>query len=93
MENFLHTQSTNLIGLFGTLMLSFCGIPQALKSIKEKSSKGVSLLFLLMWLFGEVFVFYYVMKTSLDFILLANYLLNIVLVTIILFYKIPFKRK
>jgi uncharacterized protein with PQ loop repeat len=79
---------TRIIGLIGSILLALCGLPQAIQSIRTKSSDGISTLFLAMWGVGEVFILAYILLTTLDLILILNYSFNIVLVAIIAFYKV-----
>jgi len=77
------------VGWFGGLLLTFCGVPMALQSYKEGHSKGINMLFLQMWLWGEIALLVYILfQPILMLPLLVNYLFNIILVLIILKYKI-----
>ena len=49
-----------IIGWLGSIMLSICGLPQAIESYKKKNSDGISWAFILLWLFGEIFALIYV---------------------------------
>jgi len=82
------------VGWIGGFLLAICGVPQAYKSYSEKNSDGVSLGFILFWLVGEIFTMVYTIgKTSFDMIpLILNYVFNILLISIILYYKIKPKR-
>ena len=75
-----------IVGWIGSILFAVCGIPQAVKSYKEKHSDGVSLSFILLWLFGEIFSLIYVMGKDLPPIL-CNYVVNLVCIFIILRYK------
>jgi uncharacterized protein with PQ loop repeat len=79
------------LGYIGSIMLAICGLPQALESIKTKSSEGLTWGFLGLWFWGEVFTFIYVFP-KLDFPLLINYSANIIFLAIILYYKINPKK-
>ena len=79
------------IGWLGSVLFALCGLPQAIKSYKEKHSNGLAWGFLLMWFFGEVFTFAYVLP-KMDYPLLANYMVNFVFLAVIIFYKL-FPRK
>ena len=81
-----------LIGWIGSFMLAICAVPQAYKSYVDKHSDGISWYFLLLWLFGEVFLLVYVIN-KLDIPLIINYLCNIFIVVIILYYKIKGGKK
>ena len=80
------------IGWLGSLLLAFCGLPQALESIKTKSSAGLTWGFILMWSFGEIFTFIYILP-KMDLPLMFNYTANIIFLAIIIFYKLMPKRK
>jgi uncharacterized protein with PQ loop repeat len=80
------------IGWLGSLLLAFCGLPQALESIKTKSSAGLTWGFILMWSFGEIFTFIYV-APKMDLPLIFNYTANIIFLAIIVYYKLAPKRK
>ena len=75
------------LGYIGGLLLALCGAPQAFKSIKDKHSNGVSLLFLLMWLAGEILLLLYSFQFH-SIPLYLNYGFNIVVVSVILWYKV-----
>jgi uncharacterized protein with PQ loop repeat len=81
-----------LIGWIGSFMLAICAVPQAYKSYVDKHSDGISWYFLLLWLFGEVFLLIYVIN-KLDIPLIINYLCNIFIVVVILYYKIKGGKK
>jgi uncharacterized protein with PQ loop repeat len=78
----------SLIGIIGSAMLAICGIPQAIQSIKTKSSAGVNSLFLWLWGLGEIFLIIYVANTTNDLILLINYLFNVLIIGVITYYKV-----
>ena len=75
-----------IIGWIGSLMLSICGLPQAIDSYRKKSSKGITWGFILLWLIGEIFLIIYLFHKK-EYPLLFNCGLNTVLASIILFYK------
>lgn len=76
-----------ILGWLGSICLAICGIPQAWQSIKDKHSHGISWGFVLLWSFGEIFALAYVYD-KLDLPLLLNYATNILILSIILYYKI-----
>ena len=76
-----------LIGWLGGVLLSICGLPQAVKSFQDKHSNGLSWNFLLMWFFGEILLLIYTIPTGM-LPLIVNYVFNLVLVSVILYYKI-----
>ena len=80
------------IGWLGSILLAFCGLPQAIESIKTKSSAGLTWGFISMWFIGEICTFIYILP-KMDLPLLLNYTANIIFLIIIIWYKIrPGKR-
>jgi uncharacterized protein with PQ loop repeat len=75
-----------IIGWIGASLLAFCGLPQAWKSYKDGHSDGISWLFVLMWLFGEVFGLIYILSVGAAPIIF-NYSLNLILVSVIVWFK------
>lgn len=75
------------VGWLGGVLLAACGLPQAIKSYRQKHSFGLSIWFLLMWLLGEAFVLIYVLPKG-HWPLIFNYTANIFLVIVILYYKL-----
>jgi uncharacterized protein with PQ loop repeat len=75
-----------LIAYVGGILLTICGIPEVIRTIKDKRCH-LGWAFLLLWFFGEVFMLVY----SLDLKsnpLIMNYLFNTIIVGIMLYYKI-----
>jgi uncharacterized protein with PQ loop repeat len=79
------------IGWLGSILLAFCGLPQAIESIKTKSSEGLTWGFIGMWFLGEILTFIYILP-KLDLPLLFNYTANIIFLSIIIFYKLMPKK-
>lgn len=75
------------LGWIGCVLLALCGIPQAIKSIKDKHSRGISWSFILMWTLGEVLVLGYTIALG-NWPLIVNYVANVLSCGVILFYKI-----
>lgn len=78
---------TELVGWVGSLLLAFCGLPQALDSWRKGSSSGVTWGLLLMWGFGEVLTLAYVFP-KMELPLIFNYTANIVFLLVIAHYKV-----
>jgi uncharacterized protein with PQ loop repeat len=76
-----------IIGWVGTILLAICGFPQMIKSIREGHSEGISHAFLWLWFWGEVFYIIYVLFKDFDTIQLSNYILNIAIVIVLIYYK------
>jgi uncharacterized protein with PQ loop repeat len=70
----------------GSILLGVCALPQSYKSIKDKETVGVSPAFLWAWILGEMFTFVYVIFEKYSVPLLLNYLLNIIFISVILYY-------
>ena len=79
------------IGWLGSILLAFCGLPQAVESIKTKSSEGLTWGFIGMWFLGEIMTFIYILP-KMDLPLLFNYTANIIFLAIIIYYKLAPKR-
>ena len=75
------------IGWIGSILLAFCGLPQAIKCFRTKSSAGIDPGFIMMWLAGELFTLAYVLP-KLDWPLLFNYGANILFIGVIVYYKV-----
>ena len=78
-----------LIAYIGGILLTICGIPEVIRTIKDKRCH-LGWPFLLLWFFGEIFMLIY----SLDLKsnpLIMNYLFNTIIVGIMLYYKIKIK--
>ena len=78
-----------ILGWIAGILFAFCGLPQAVKSYKDKHSKGLSSYFLLMWTGGEILTIIYVLyRHGFDGPLLFNYTVNLIFLTVIWLYKI-----
>lgn len=77
------------IGWIGSMLFALCALPQVILVWKQKHAHGLSWGFLNMWFWGEVLCFLYVASQPvLQIPLLANYILNFVLLLIIFFFKV-----
>ena len=76
-----------LIGWFGSILLAFCGLPQAIESYKTKSSEGLTWGFIGMWFIGEIMTIIYILP-QMVLPLIFNYTANIIFLSIIIYYKI-----
>jgi len=78
-----------IIGWVGSFLLTFCGMPLVWQSHKDGHARGVNIVFLEMWLWGEVLVLAYILaQPMLLWPLIANYAFNIMLILIIQHYKL-----
>lgn len=80
------------IGWMGSILLAFCGLPQAIESYRTKNSDGLTWGFLIMWGVGELFTIAYIIP-KMHLPLIFNYAANIVFISIIVYYKINPRRK
>jgi MtN3 and saliva related transmembrane protein len=76
----------DFLGWAGSILLAFCGLPQAIESWKTKSADGVTWGLLVMWGLGEVLTFVYVLP-RMDIPLLFNYSTNMTFLGVIIYYK------
>jgi uncharacterized protein with PQ loop repeat len=76
----------DVIGLFGSLLLTFCGVPELYRTIKDKRCH-LGWGFLLMWLFGEIFCFFYGFNLN-EIPLIINYSFNLIVAGVMVFYKV-----
>ena len=77
-----------LVGILGALCLGLCAVPQAVRCWRTRSAGDISWAFLGLWLAGEVLTTVYVISThAADPVLLANYLLNTILIILIIYIK------
>lgn len=79
------------IGWIGSILLAFCGLPQAIESWKTKNSDGLTWGLLLMWFWGEIFTIIYIIPKW-HWPLIFNYTANIIFLLIIIYYKINPRR-
>lgn len=75
-----------VIAWIGSILLALCGIPQAIKSFREKHADGLSVVFILMWFGGEILVLIYTLHLR-DWALVFNYAANIALISVLVRYK------
>jgi len=84
MKNFFKNLTFfEFLGWFGNIGLSISVIPQVIKSYKTQDLSDFSWLFLLMWAFGVLLTFIYIVEGDLksgkrQYPLWLNYLVNII---------------
>jgi len=74
------------IAYIGGILLTICGIPEVIRTIKDKRCH-LGWAFLLLWFFGEVFMLIYAINLKSN-PLIMNYLFNTIIVGVMLYYKI-----
>lgn len=75
------------MGWAGSILLAFCGLPQAVESWRKGRSDGVTWGLLSMWGAGELLTLAYVLP-RMELPLVFNYAANIVFLSVILYYKV-----
>ena len=75
----------DLIGYVSGILLAICGLPEAIRSYKNKKC-DIGWLFLIMWFLGELGLLIYEYKT-LALPRILNYCCNIVFISVMLYYK------
>jgi len=75
-----------IVGWIGSILLAFSALPQAIKCHREGHAHGLSILFIAMWFFGEVFTLMYIFPEA-QYPLIANYTANIIIISVIIWYK------
>ena len=75
-----------MIATLGSVLLAFCGVPEAYSCYKNKYC-GIGYPMLLMWLFGEILLIIFALQTA-QYFLLINYIANLAFVSVMLRYKI-----
>ena len=74
-----------ICGWIGCVLLAVCGLPEAIKALREKNT-GLTWGLLLMWFFGEVLAMIYCASLG-SWPLLFNYGVNITILIPVLWYK------
>lgn len=76
----------NTVGLIGSLLLTFCGVPELIRTLKNQRC-DVGWGFILMWFFGELMCLFYGLDLN-EIPLLINYTFNLMIVGIMLYFKV-----
>lgn len=74
-----------MFATIGSLLLALCGLPEAYRAFKLKRC-DVGYGMLLSWLIGELFLIVFAIQTT-QYVLLINYLTNVLFIAIMLYYK------
>ena len=83
------------LGWIGAILFCFCAVPQSIKVYRTKSAGDLSWIFLLMWLFGEIFTLIYVIDKNMQvnvyqWPLITNYVMNTILVLYLVYARIRY---
>lgn len=84
---------TEIFGTLGAFFFAICALPQAIRVFRTGETEAISLLFLIFWALGEVFMWAYVVLDNLQFgtfqwPLHINYGFNAILLTYLLYKKL-----
>lgn len=84
-----------IIGWFGAFLLATCGLPQMIKTFRTWKFEGLSIIFIIWWLLGEILVLTYVLYKAFKWPLIFNYGINILVCVAILslYFKINYHKK
>jgi len=78
-----------ILGWAGSIGFATCCFPQVIQCVKQGHAHGISLSFLLLWLMGEVCCIpASIMEAGPIWWLLTNYVINLLCLLVILFYKL-----
>lgn len=76
-----------MLSWIGSILLALCGFPETIRTIRDgRCHIGWGML--IMWYLGELLTLYHVIFNIKDAALSFNYILNVILISIMLFYKI-----
>jgi hypothetical protein len=76
----------NIIGMIGGIFLAFCGLPEMIRTLKDKYCH-IGWGFISIWFTGEILTFIYGMQIK-QFPLLFNCGFNIIIISVMLFFKL-----
>lgn len=74
----------DFIGWIGAVILATSGLPQLIKTLKTKRFEGLSLVFVIWWLIGEILILFYVLYAKFSWQLVFNYGLNTLICLVII---------
>lgn len=82
----------DILGFLSALCFGLCGLPQAIKCVREKSADGVSSGMIFLWVAGELFaIIYAIIDLGAPFWLMLNYITSILMLLPIMYFK--FKKR
>lgn len=73
-----------IFGWLGGFFLAICALPQLIKTVKTRDFRGLSISYILIWFFGEIFTLLYIFTISFRWPLLFNHGINFFISGIIL---------
>ncbi len=79
----------NVLGWIGSICFALCGLPQAIKCVRQGNTQGLSTLFLTLWSVGSVC---YIMAVWTEFgwvpWMMMNYIMNLIWLVTIFRYRL-----
>lgn len=75
------------LGWIGSMLLAACGFPEVVKAF-QTGECTLTWSFLLMWFFGEIFILVPVLRDIKSKFLIFNYSINILFISILIWFKI-----
>jgi len=90
--------ANEIIGWVGSILFSICGAPQAFKTFKTKRVEDLSIMFLMLWFWGEVFTLFYIVYGDIasgnyHIPLYFNYAFNLVIVVYLIWARYTYPKK
>lgn len=87
-----HMLYHNFFGWVGAFLFAICAVPQVMKTWQSKSAHDLSMLFLLLWIGGELFSMFYILiddylTQTAHYPIYLNYSFNIILVLYLVYAK------
>lgn len=79
-----------LLGYLAAILTTISFLPQAIKTIKTKDTRGISLPMYILFTLGVLFWLIYGLHFSMIPVIIAN-IITFILASIILFFKIKYK--
>lgn len=79
-----------LLGYLAAILTTISFLPQAIKTIKTKDTRGISLPMYILFTLGVLFWLIYGLHFNMIPVIIAN-IITLVLASIILFFKIKYK--
>jgi len=86
--------TADIIGWIGSVAFAVCGLPQAWECYRNRSAKGISPVFIGLWLIGEVcYVISVLIKFGWVGWMMFNYIANIASIAVITYYLLKDRKQ
>lgn len=78
-----------ILGWIGSICFAVCGIPQAAQCARQGHARGISMLFLVLWLIGEIcYATAMCMEFGWVWWMMTNYIFNTICLLVIFRYRL-----